>query len=271
MPRPTRVLTILVASLSLLGLQVESASAARDQIPPMLDGQRETRTSWWATSSPLLISISSAIPQDVAVAKRGRGVHREHRRRRSRGLLPTTAGSFTSLTTCGRRIPEVSHIWLLDTHTGHPSTCTRTASDYNGDFGCELCLTEGFLVTARDGNQNATTISIDERPSGRARGQRLRDYASGQPPYNGAFTYAGSWSTNNCACFLQWHTTRTSTAGSPEPHSPTRTNWATTWRSSWRRVRGGVAQRSGSRWDGGCHHRHVRDGEHEPPRRIRSG
>src|SRR5882672_7265664 len=73
-------------------------------------------------------------------------------------------------------------------------------SDYNGDFGGGSNVIDGFVVTARDCNGNATTKAVDEHI--------FVFQEDGLSPTDGpqSLTYTGTWGQGNCTCFLAGHT-----------------------------------------------------------------
>lgn len=84
---------------------------------------------------------------------------------------------------------------------------TFQAGDYNGDFGGGSFVIDGFTVTARDCQGNATTKVVSEVPV-----VNQEDGQSATGP-SGTLAYSGSWATTMCACFLWQRTQRTSQNG----------------------------------------------------------
>ena len=84
---------------------------------------------------------------------------------------------------------------------------TFQAGDYNGDFGGGSFVIDGFTVTARDCQGNATTKVVSEVPV-----VNQEDGQSATGP-SGTLAYSGSWATTTCACFLWQRTQRTSQNG----------------------------------------------------------
>jgi hypothetical protein len=189
MRRSTRVLAVLTASLSLIGLQVQLAQADRfDTTPPTLT---------FGKPAFVVGNVLAASPDPTD------------------DYYPFTGGIAQQLTWSATDNVGVSSYDLWVTGSGfepgpilqftQDTQYLTTADDYNGDFGCGSCLRTGYLVTARDSNFNATTRWSPMFPEV-TQENNATIYGTGQ------ITYTGSWSTGNCACFLQGHTARTSAA-----------------------------------------------------------
>ena len=200
----TRVLTVLIASLSLMGLQVQLAQAARDQVPPVLT---VSLTPAYVVGD--IIDEPLAGPTFPGEQPWDSGESAAY----TGGVAETISWSATD---SGSGVRDYD---LWQTYTGNedylllPNTQETSytwpyGSDYNGDFGCGSCLTEGFRVVATDNGRNSTTIFIPEHPvlvqENNASGAISPEYQS-----FGRFTYTGTWSTSFCVCFLQWDTART--------------------------------------------------------------
>ncbi|MEO8424163.1 MAG: hypothetical protein ABI595_09680 [Actinomycetota bacterium] len=85
---------------------------------------------------------------------------------------------------------------------------TFLGSDYNGDFGGGTSIIDGFYVTARDCTGNATTKAVDEHIN------TYQEDGTSATDFNvQAITYTGTWSQNNCDCFLAGHTATTTRGG----------------------------------------------------------
>lgn len=80
-------------------------------------------------------------------------------------------------------------------------------SDYNGDFGGGSNVIDGFVVTARDCNGNATTKAVDEHI--------FVFQEDGLSPTDGpqSLTYTGVWGQGSCTCFLAGHTASSTVSG----------------------------------------------------------
>lgn len=85
---------------------------------------------------------------------------------------------------------------------------TDTVSDYDGSFGGGVFEVEGWQVTARDCDFNATTKRVYVDPT-----VTQEDNQNAGHPEVGLIDYHGTWSTSSCTCYSGQHDTHTRALG----------------------------------------------------------